>query len=725
MNNWLQAWSVNTFLSRTTLLDRQRNYHGVRNRIGTVNIMAKTTMVSLALLLAPALHWASPAQAAGSSTRSVGHRIAIPSLDPTAGLPYVSPQLNALAVLRSQQPPPADKYLKHLYFQPLRLIVLHGKAAFTGLADVAGSVRSAKVERPDYDGNSPLLPAHSISLNAMVSHVRLRPELLLDFGQEVAGRIQIRGFGGTVLIGTGESRGEALHKPWGGVHILHLVKGKNESTPYSAFRYATVAFEGPGIIRLNRLRLDFKYYPVHYRGAFDCSDPMLTRIWYTGAYTAHLCMQEEIWDAPKRDRGMWMGDMQISGEVINNVFLDRFLMELTMGYLRDRAQGDLLPPGLPMGGEWHNAKFFNRPATVLPVRDVNAIPGYSCAWICALADFYKHTGAIGYLRSQHQLLLSMLRYMRGGFNRKKLFVNRHNEWNFVDWVPLLNGGKHRNAATDTRQAQTSTDLYICWAVKRAAFLLHELGDNTNAAKCRRWYHELAVAARRYLVNPRTQTYTSLPQPNAMAIISGVANAEQRAAINKLVFGPHEPFWRKIGTPYSVNFALFALSDLGHTARALAFVRRYWGGMIHNGATTFWEAYRMSVTGRKASMQLGYRTSLCHGWSAGATNWLNEYILGVKPVSGGFRRVNIIPHMGDLKWISGKVPTPHGTIRMRLRRIGNRRSLTVTLPADVRATIGLYGTRMLINGAAAAIDHVTDGRSFVQIKKPGHYVIVGR
>ena len=76
------------------------------------------------------------------------------------------------------------------------------------------------------------------------------------------------------------------------------------------------------LFHLDRLRLDFKYYPVKYRGAFACSDPLLTKIWYTGAYTAHLCMQEQIWDGPKRDRRLWMGDLQISGQTINNVFLN-------------------------------------------------------------------------------------------------------------------------------------------------------------------------------------------------------------------------------------------------------------------------------------------------------------------------------------------------------------------------------------------------------------------
>ena len=221
-------------------------------------------------------------------------------------------------------------YLVHLYFQPLHVTVLHGKSSFHGLSTVSRALtpEDISVIRPEYEGRSLLAPARRIRLTEASSKSKNPPELLIGFGEEVAGRIQVRGSGGSVSIGTGESKSEALNAPWGGVHVLKLVDGKTESTPYSAFRYATVSFNGPGKINLNRLRLDFKYYPVKYRGAFACSDPLLTKIWYTGAYTAHLCMQEQIWDAPKRDRAMWMGDLQVSGQVIDNVFLARIIQGL-------------------------------------------------------------------------------------------------------------------------------------------------------------------------------------------------------------------------------------------------------------------------------------------------------------------------------------------------------------------------------------------------------------
>jgi alpha-L-rhamnosidase len=80
-------------------------------------------------------------------------------------------------------------------------------------------------------------------------------------------------------------------------------------------------------------------YPVRYEGSFESSDPLLNRIWETSAYTAHLCMQDDIWDAPKRDRGRWAGDLDIESRTILTTFGDTFLLEDTLRRLpRRRAQ---------------------------------------------------------------------------------------------------------------------------------------------------------------------------------------------------------------------------------------------------------------------------------------------------------------------------------------------------------------------------------------------------
>ncbi|MGC9261670.1 MAG: alpha-L-rhamnosidase C-terminal domain-containing protein, partial [Phycisphaerae bacterium] len=392
-----------------------------------------------------------------------------------------------------------------------------------------------------------------------------------------------------------------------------------------------------------------------------------------------------------------------SGQVINNVFLDRFLMELTMRDLREEAQG-------------------GRPATALPVSYINntpygGIPGYSNAWYCGLADFYRHTGALGYIRLQHQLMLSMLRYIKQGFNRKNIFVNKNKGWCFVDWADHLGFG-------NAPQSIIATDLDTCLAVRRAVFLLNAIGDKANAAKYARWDRLITLAARKYLVNPKTHTFTNLRQVNAMAIDSHVADAQQRAAIYARILGPQCPSWQQKATPYYNNFVLFSLGHLGHFKQALSFIHLYWGAMIQRGATTFWERFSPTWPTQHFHKAAGYAMSLCHGWSAGVTSWLTECVLGVQPQTGGFAQTDIVPHLGGLKWARGRVPTPHGNILLRVAEADGGESMALTLPPDVHAVVGVVGRSVTVNGTAATPFRKSRDRCYIDLAEAGVYKIVG-
>ena len=317
----------------------------------------------------------------------------------------------------------------------------------------------------------------------------------------------------------------------------------------------------------------------------------------------------------------------------------------------------------------------------------------------------------------------MLRYMRQSFNGVNLFDNSHNHWCFTDWAEKLNG--------NTPQSYAATDLYTCLAVRRAVFLLCAMGDTTDARYWARWDNRIIQAARTHLVNPKTDTYTSLRQVNAMAIDSGVATAEQRRAIALKILGPYCASWKEIASPYYNNFVIFALGHLGRTDQDMRFVQKYWGGMLREGATTFWEAYDNSWPKRHFHRYLmadngqGYFVSLCHGWSCGVTNWLTQYVLGVNATRGGFGTATIVPHLGTLHWADGEVPTPHGNIILRIQKTGLSQSMRITLPGGIHAIIGLSGHVIQINGHAAKIYKRGARHSYIRLDQRGVWTIRSR
>jgi hypothetical protein len=266
-------------------------------------------------------------------------------------------------------------------------------------------------------------------------------------------------------------------------------------------------------------------------------------------------MQDDIWDAPKRDRGRWMGDTDVSGRVIDDVFADQFLIEDTLTRL--------IGP--------------------LPIKEhVNGIPGYSSYWFTELEHYYLHTGRKEFVASMHDRIVGLLQFMDQDFDAQNNFINHTHQWLYVDWALELNG--------DTPSTRATTTIEYVRAYRAGAHLLQELGDTQNASHFAQRADELAHSSQASQFangsfGPRWQT-------NAMAVISGVATPDQYASIwQNVLANVGKPTWRPdVVSPYYGSYVLDAIARIDHRDAALAWIREYWGGMIDEGATSFWEAY---------------------------------------------------------------------------------------------------------------------------------------
>jgi alpha-L-rhamnosidase len=581
--------------------------------------------------------------------------------------------------------------------------------AFDGL----GALHNTAVLATDADQLGPPL-AGDFTVDLPHTHVAAPecPSLVLDFGRESAGRIKVVSDSDEPIrltVQYGESLGETIEEPYLGVDRIDVPPRSTVYGPKSAFRYAKVRFvAGPSPLRFKTIELDDIYYPVHYRGAFESSDPLLNRIWEVGAYTSHLCMQDGIWDAPKRDRARWMGDLDVSGDVINAVFADRFLMQQTLDYLiRDAGQ---------------------------PVRrDVNTIPGYSAFWVMGEADYYRHFGDLDYLRSVHQPLVELLSYMASELDDGNIFTNPRHAWPFVDWspgmAPSFFGIGTRPLGEAAPNAQRATQFEFYAAFKEGSWLLRQIGDSVNAGRFAAKANAIRSAALQSMLDPQSGTFGDRWQPNAMAIYSGLASpAEARTIWQKVLSRPDK---YRI-TPYYNFYVISAMADAGQYQAGLDWIRRYWGGMIRRGATSFWEAYNLGLPRDgwhgmlRADFGQGYFVSLAHGWSSGPTIWLTEEILGIKPTAPGFARVSVRPELADLKWANGSEPTPHGDIKVSYHAAPDGHFIaSIDLPAGTEAAVSVPvtkgSTKIRINGQTRSGTSAESGRrAVVYLIRAGHY-----
>jgi hypothetical protein len=501
------------------------------------------------------------------------------------------------------------------------------------------------------------------------------PSLLLDFGREVAGRLLVESASAhdaTLSIAYGESELEAEATGitpdnrggnYLGTNLLEVPANGVARGPKSAFRYVLIRFLR-GSAAFKSIRMEGIYYPVTYAGSFESSDPLLNRIWETGAYTAHLCMQDGIWDAPKRDRGSWVGDLDVEARTILDAFGDKALIEETLLRLANAT-----------------------PANA----HVNGIAGYTALWLTSMQTLYEHTGDRVFLETQRAHILQLLARMDQDIGADNLLTSSAKGWGFVDWAPGMYG--------QTEATRIGTNLQYLRGFQAGVSLLTALGDAADAAKYSARSEVLSKAAAGYSFGETWHlntlaTLTHLEHGTAWAVLSRV---KQDSPTDQVI------------SPYFGAYLLDAMTSLGHADAALKWIRSYWGGMLAEGATSFWESYdlRWPKTNFHLSLEAdgtsGYFVSLAHGWSSGPTAWLSENVLGVRPSSAGYDTVTIAPELLGLEFARGSVPTPHGVISVDIEK---GKGITVDLPAGVReAVVKLPG------GGTVVLN--TPGRHFVE------------
>lgn len=492
------------------------------------------------------------------------------------------------------------------------------------------------------------------------------PTLLLDFGREIAGRVLFQSDSSTntlVSIAYGESELEALATGisttqrggnYLGTNLLTIPPQGEARSPKSAFRYVRIRFlRGAPIISFRSIRAEAIVYPVNYAGSFESSDPILNRIWETSAYTAHLCMQDDIWDAPKRDRGRWAGDLDVETPTILTAFGDTKLLEDTLARI-----SEITGPNEPVSG----------------------ITGYTAQWITTLATLYQHSADRAFVQSQHDALLRLLHTMDGDIDPTTNLLKKDAKgWGFVDWAPGLYG--------ETADTAAGTTLEFLRAYQAAPALLRAANDESNAKLYEEKATKLQQAARAAFLSSTTRTAGTTWQMNALAVLTNL-DASANPAIWSTIFSKikQDSPTDQVISPYFNSYLIKAMAQTGHSREALHWIRDYWGGMLAQGATSFWEAYdlRWPKTNYHLSLEAdgtsGYFVSLAHGWSSGPLPWISENILGIRPTAPGYATVALRPNLFGLTYARGSVATPHGPIRLSL----DTRTLAIDLPQGVES-----------------------------------------
>ena len=539
---------------------------------------------------------------------------------------------------------------------------------------------------PGYLGEAPYMANYRMKPATSTA----TPEgLLIDFGRELNGRIVLKA-GAHPLdarVRYAESLGEMQHGGFLGDVPIHVAAGNELRGPKSGFRYARVSFTSPSDGA--QIEAEGIVYPARQLGNFTTNDAQLNRIWETAAYTAHLSMQDAILDGIKRDRGLWIGDSEPIHRIIADVYGDARLVKSAL----ENSIG---------------------PA---PVKShVNGLPSYSAWWVVAESEYVRRWGDLQQLKTMQPRLVELLAVMAKELDTRSVYDALGGGKPFVDWSPGF--------SSDTPEARRATHLEYLLAFRRAAELLELAGDKPEADKARARADAMTDAAKKYLREPDL-SYGDRWQTNAIAVLAGaVATDAERAAVwqvlQRTVTG-RKPTDRI--TPYYGLYLLMAMAELDHRPEALQWMKSYWGGMLEQGATSFWEAWDPAWAGAdphakmEADDKVGYYTSLSHGWSGGPAAWTLEELAGIQAVTPGFRIVRIRPDLAGLQSIKGSVPTPLGVVRVE----ASAKRIVADVPEGMKAVLLLptgewRQAGSIIHGVPAELGT----RIQLEINHAGHY-----
>ena len=443
------------------------------------------------------------------------------------------------------------------------------------------------------------------------------------------------------------------------------------------------------VIDVHDIAVHEQLSPLIGEAGFSCSDEVLNAIVTACRRTVELCSHDAFVDCPTREQRAWVGDgvvHQLTHLVCNEDW------RLATHYLQLSASP--------------------RPDGILPMTvagDVEAaggvtIPDWSLHWLHGLFSWYQWSADLSLVRELLPVAQRILAWFVP-FRDKAGLLAEVTEWTLVDWSSVTTGG-------------TNAVLTGLWArgLMEFAVLARAVGD-PGAAEWADSLHAQAKSGFELFWDEDRGSYTDhavegLRQPHmhqlagAAAIVGDLAPRDRWARIAETItdrelvvrrswsVGEDDAFeklQRQLDGERDVDWDVereivraqpFA-SYLVHDAVARAGRSDLLPALLRDWAE-FLEPTPDGRTYDTIGECWGWGTH-AHAWSCTPIKDLVMHVLGVTPSAPGCTVVRVAPHLGDLDWAEGRVPTPYGLVWVRADR--TQVSMDSPVPVDLQVRDG--------------------------------------
>ena len=546
----------------------------------------------------------------------------------------------------------------------------------------------AAVATPGPEPTARSAPAVRATEEVPVAEVITSPSgaTLLDFGQNLVGRLRIRvtgPAGQTVTL----RHAEVLEQGELGVRPLRVAKATDTFTlagtgeaevweptfTFHGFRYAEVS-GWPGAFDPADVVAAVIHSDMTRTGWFDCSHPLLSRLHENVVWGMRGNFLSLPTDCPQRDERLgWTGDIQVFSPTASYLYdADGFLASWLVDLALEQSAAGGVPFIVPdvLGSAKAPAAAWGDAATVIP-------------WV-----LYQRFGDAGVLGVQYPSMKAWADQLLAIAGERHLWEGG---FQFGDWLdPDAPPDQPAKAKTDADLVASaylfrSTDL-----VAKAAEVLGLAEDAATYAAIaeqvrRAWLTEYVTGAGRLLSDAQTAY--------AVAIEFGIATESELVARmgERLAWLVRRDGYRIgtgfVGTPLVAD----ALSRTGHLGQASRLLLQTecpsWLYPVTMGATTIWERWDSML--EDGTINPGEMTSFNHYALGAIADWLHRVVGGLAPAAPGYRRLLIAPTLlSGLDWASTAHVTPYGRAAVAWHRSGDRVTVTATVPPNTRALVRL-------------------------------------
>jgi alpha-L-rhamnosidase len=331
-------------------------------------------------------------------------------------------------------------------------------------------------------------------------------------------------------------------------------------------------------------------------------DNLLQKIDEISIKTLADCMQDVFEDGPKRDRRLWLGDLRLQALANYETFKNYDLVKRCL----------YLFAGVPDAKGRVAANVFVAPTLIA---DDTYLFDYSLFFVSTLHDYYFSTSDLETLKELWPTAYRQIELALERLDDHHIVKDSTDWWSFIDWQEGLN-------------KQTPSQAVLIYTLKQAIRLGKELNapETDNLEDC---LPEIVEATKTYLWDGTLQFFISGGDRQVSwasqiwMVLAGILTKEENQ--NLMIRLLKEKPEVGIATPYMYHHLVEALIVSVEKELAISEMKTYWGGMIQDGADTFWELYDPK---NKEFSPYGSHliNSYCHAWSCTPTYLIRKYNL---------------------------------------------------------------------------------------------------